>query len=153
MNVSQREMDFCHLYLETGNASLAYRETLCKKEDAVSTRICASKVLKKPHIQSYLQCIRNEMKEKCMIKFEEIVERLLKVAEEGAKTYTDDKGNPRIVAASASVSAYSKLADLFSPDSDAVRLENIKKVISLRDVGALSTDQVENLIEQVIDEA
>lgn len=77
MKLTIKQETFCNYYIETGNASEAYRRAFCcaKMKDKTINE-CASKLLVNPKIATRVQELQKELKDKSDLSKERILEEL-----------------------------------------------------------------------------
>jgi len=86
--ITQKQANFCDLYIETGNASEAYRRSYScdNSKDSTITRQ-AHELLKNPNITARLKTIQDDLKTHSDIKKNEILEELSAIAFSDIRDY------------------------------------------------------------------
>ena len=81
MNLTPKQEAFCQAYLETGNASEAYRIAYNVKEDTKDTTInvTSSKLLKNPKIGLRVKELQSQLEERHNITKDQLVEEYLDI--------------------------------------------------------------------------
>jgi len=77
-----KQENFVLAYIETGNASEAYRRAYdAQNMKAESIVVSASKLMAKPNIALRVAELKAEAKERCLVTVEALTERLLRIAQ------------------------------------------------------------------------
>lgn len=88
-----KQENFCNKYIETGNASEAYRFAYdCSKMTPDSINVTASQLLKNPKITLRLDQIQKELREKSNISKEKVLEKLRAIAFSDIRNYLNFDG-------------------------------------------------------------
>ena len=80
MKLSVKQENFCNFYLESGNASEAYRRAyncLKMKPETINSKAC--QLLKKDKIRARVEELQSELKKKTAITKERVLEELGKI--------------------------------------------------------------------------
>lgn len=88
-----KQEKFCHVYMETGNASEAYRQSYnCGRMKPESIGRKAKELMDNVKITARLQVLKNELKETSDIKKERVLFELEAIMEAKISDYVDIKG-------------------------------------------------------------
>lgn len=88
MGLTIKQENFCNKYVETGNASEAYRFAYnCEKMSPESTNVAASKLLDNPKITLRVNILQKEIREKSDISKERVLEELKAIMESDIRNY------------------------------------------------------------------
>ena len=118
MGLTIKQENFCNKYVETGNASEAYRFAYnCEKMSPESTNVAASKLLDNPKITLRVNILQKEIREKSDISKERVLEELKAIMESDIRNYLTFTGK---------AIRFKNFKDL--TDKQAKAIEGIKKV-------------------------
>ncbi|MCK5137515.1 MAG: terminase small subunit [Bacteroidales bacterium] len=93
MGLTPKQEKFCHAYMETGNASEAYRQSYsCGRMKEATINVKASELLKHGKVAVRLNEIKNELKETSDIKKERVLFELEAIMEAKISDYIEIKG-------------------------------------------------------------
>lgn len=106
LKLTPRQEKFCHAYMETGNASEAYRQAYSTERMKMETvNRTAFAVLRKPKIATRIQALQDELKEISDIKKERILYELEAILKAKITDYVEFDG------VSVKFKAFSKLTE------------------------------------------
>jgi len=93
--ITERQVTFCHRYIELLNATKAYREAgyNCSTGDSVTA--AASRLLKKPVVKAYIKKLQRERIERLQIRSDRVLANLSAMAFADMRGMVDENGRLR----------------------------------------------------------
>jgi len=107
IKLTQKQENFCRLYVEIGNASEAYRQSYNTKANYATVNVDACNTLAKPNVSLRVEELRKEARERTMVTVESLITEL-----EEARQAALGATNPQSGAAVAATMGKAKLCGL-----------------------------------------
>jgi len=156
VSVTPKQETFCQVYLETGNATEAYRQSYnCKRMKPETINRTAKDLLDNRKIAARLKELRSEHQGRHNITIDNLTQEL-----EAARKLAMKKGNP--AGAVSAINAKAKLHGLLMKEKSApIRISNLtgslteqgKKIISTMSKGELSPPDASSMLQALAAQA
>ena len=94
--ITPKEEKFCHVYVETSNASEAYRSAYnTNTKRAQTIHDSASKILSRPEVKQRVDELRAQLSEKSLVSPEMVLREYKKIADFDSRNFFHPDGKPK----------------------------------------------------------